>query len=436
MQAIPLELKKAIAIGIGLFIAFIGLTNSGLVDPRRRHARRPGRVHDLAGDHHDRRNRHHARAACRAASREISSSGSSSQPSSRRSSTTRQTSTRRVSGTPAGRTTSLDAPNFSLVGEFSFGAFTTLPFIAAWPSRFTLFLADFFDTMGTLVGVGGRPATWTRAETCRRSASRCSWTQWRPRPAAAVSASSATTYIESASGVGVGGRTGLGQRRDRRAVLPVHVHRAADRHGAATGDRACADHRRLADDQRSHRDRGRGRSGRARRSAGDHSDDGAAPVDRRRQGRAATLAGIDFHDLALGFSAALMIMLMPFTFSITDGIAAGFIVYVVDSRIPGRLGARAPAHVGVGNRVRDLLRDPDHAAGVQLDLGAVDGTPLVAGARWSFRGKDAGSPRIDEIRGRLRTRPRGEQRAPVAQLVFRQPLLSPASSRAAATSAS
>ena len=31
MQAIPLEIKKAIAIGIGLFIAFIGLVNSGLV---------------------------------------------------------------------------------------------------------------------------------------------------------------------------------------------------------------------------------------------------------------------------------------------------------------------------------------------------------------------------------------------------------------------
>ena len=31
MEAIPLELKKAIAIGIGLFIAFIGLYNSGLI---------------------------------------------------------------------------------------------------------------------------------------------------------------------------------------------------------------------------------------------------------------------------------------------------------------------------------------------------------------------------------------------------------------------
>jgi hypothetical protein len=41
------------------------------------------------------------------------------------------------------------------------------------------------------------------------------------------------------------------------------------------------------------------------------------------------LAGIDFHDVALGFSAAIVIMLMPFAFSITDGIAAGFIIYVV-----------------------------------------------------------------------------------------------------------
>src|SRR5918995_2524219 len=42
MQAIPLELKKAIAIGIGAFIAFIGLVNSGLV------VRGEGTVVDLA----------------------------------------------------------------------------------------------------------------------------------------------------------------------------------------------------------------------------------------------------------------------------------------------------------------------------------------------------------------------------------------------------
>jgi AGZA family xanthine/uracil permease-like MFS transporter len=41
------------------------------------------------------------------------------------------------------------------------------------------------------------------------------------------------------------------------------------------------------------------------------------------------LAGIDFSDLAIGLAAALTIMVMPFTFSIADGIGFGFIAYVV-----------------------------------------------------------------------------------------------------------
>ena len=47
---------------------------------------------------------------------------------------------------------------------------------------------------------------------------------------------------------------------------------------------------------------------------------------------------------------------------------------------------------------------------------------LAGGVRWSFRGKDAGSVRIRRIRARLRTRPRGERRAPTAQASFRQTL--------------
>ena len=59
----------------------------------------------------------------------------------------------------------------------------------------------------------------------------------------------------------------------------------------------------------------------------------------------------------------------------------------------------------------------------QTLLGGFGGIPLVAGVRWSFRGKDAGSARISEIRARLRTRPRGEQRGPAALTVLRQTLL-------------
>jgi AGZA family xanthine/uracil permease-like MFS transporter len=58
------------------------------------------------------------------------------------------------------------------------------------------------------------------------------------------------------------------------------------------------------------------------------------------------LAGIDFHDLALGLSAAIVIMFMPFTFSITDGIAAGFIVYVLVRLFQGRWAGVHPLMYG------------------------------------------------------------------------------------------
>jgi AGZA family xanthine/uracil permease-like MFS transporter len=55
--------------------------------------------------------------------------------------------------------------------------------------------------------------------------------------------------------------------------------------------------------------------------------EGAAPAEGRRESR--ILSAINFHEVGVGFAAALTIMLMPFTFSITDGIAAGFIFYVL-----------------------------------------------------------------------------------------------------------
>jgi adenine/guanine/hypoxanthine permease len=41
------------------------------------------------------------------------------------------------------------------------------------------------------------------------------------------------------------------------------------------------------------------------------------------------LAGIDFHDLAISLPAALVILFMPLTYSITNGIGFGFIAYTV-----------------------------------------------------------------------------------------------------------
>ena len=55
--------------------------------------------------------------------------------------------------------------------------------------------------------------------------------------------------------------------------------------------------------------------------------------------------------------------------------------------------------------------------------GGRDGTSLVVGVRWPFRGKDAGSPHSGELCGRPRTRHRGGQRGPTAQTRFRHALL-------------
>ena len=48
-KAIPLELKKAIVVGIGFFILFIGLVDGGIVDRRQRHPRHARQLHRRPG---------------------------------------------------------------------------------------------------------------------------------------------------------------------------------------------------------------------------------------------------------------------------------------------------------------------------------------------------------------------------------------------------
>jgi adenine/guanine/hypoxanthine permease len=103
----------------------------------------------------------------------------------------------------------LARPDFSLLGRFDLGFGRTLGPATAALTVFSLMLSDFFDTVGTVVAVG-QPAQYLDAEGNY------------PRPGAvllvdslaavaggAASASSATTYLESAAGAAAGGRTGL-----------------------------------------------------------------------------------------------------------------------------------------------------------------------------------------------------------------------------------
>jgi AGZA family xanthine/uracil permease-like MFS transporter len=51
----------------------------------------------------------------------------------------------------------------------------------------------------------------------------------------------------------------------------------------------------------------------------------------------ALIKGIDFEDIEEGFPALLTIVLMPLTFSITVGIGAGFVMYVLIKVVKGKL---------------------------------------------------------------------------------------------------
>jgi AGZA family xanthine/uracil permease-like MFS transporter len=312
MRAIPLELKKAIAIGIGLFIAFIGLYNSGLVVGRAS----PTPV-DLASFTTWPVLITLVGIVITVALRAIGFPGDlligiiattvfatilnyafDVYP--------------KDLGYARWPDDIFKAPDFSLVGDISFDAFTTLPFVAALAFAFSLFLADFFDTMGTLVGVGRQAGYLDRRGELPEIRKPLLVDSAAAAAGGFVSASSATTYIESAAGVGVGGRTGWVSVITGALFFPFMF--VAPLIGMVP-PQATAPALIIV--------------GWLMISVLTEAEEEAEAEVRGEPPPRRALAGIDFHDVALGLSAAIVIMFMPFSFSITDGIAAGFIVYVL-----------------------------------------------------------------------------------------------------------
>ncbi|MEO7061906.1 MAG: NCS2 family permease, partial [Lapillicoccus sp.] len=180
----------------------------------------------------------------------------------------------------------VDVPDFGLLGHFSlFGSFGKIGFVAALLLVFTLMLADFFDTMGTMVAIGGEaglldkdgnPAGYQRILLVDSVAAIAG---------GAGSVSSNTSYIESASGVGEGARTGLASvvtgvlfllATFLSPVVAVVPYEAATPALVVVGF--------LMMQQ---------------------------------------VKGIDWDDLEIAIPAFLTIVLMPFSYSITVGIGAG-----------------------------------------------------------------------------------------------------------------
>ena len=268
MDAIPLDLKKAIAIGIGLFIAFIGLVNSGIVV-------RGTPVVDLA------------RLTTWPAFVTFVGLAFTIVLRARGvrgdlligivMTTILATIINEAAGNDAGFVTGAswpgdvyETPDLSLLGEFNFDAFTELAFISAIVWAFSLFLADFFDTMGTLVGVG-KPAGYLDEDGRLPEIRKPLLVDSLAAVAGgAASTSSATTYIESASGVGVGGRTGWVAVVCGALFFPFMFFAPDHRDGPTAGDGARADPCRLPDDDRADRGGGRRRGPAGRPQARRH----------------------------------------------------------------------------------------------------------------------------------------------------------------------
>jgi adenine/guanine/hypoxanthine permease len=306
MRAIPLELKKAIAIGIGLFIAFIGLVNAGIV------IQGEGTLVTLTtfetwpslvavvgivlaivlrarGVRGDLLIAIVATTVFATIVNWATDYSAYTQP-----------------GVARWPDDIAQSPNFGLVGEFSFDSFATVGIVTTLAFVFALFLADFFDTMGTLVGVGKQAGYLDEKGEMPDIKKPLLVDSVAAMAGGAASASSATTYIESGAGVGVGGRTGWVSIVTGLLFFPFMFF--APLIGMvppqATGAVLIIVGWLMA----------------------------GALVDKETEaetGRERTIAGIDFNNFALGLSALLAIIMMPLTFSITNGIGFGFISYVV-----------------------------------------------------------------------------------------------------------
>ncbi|MEO8510858.1 MAG: NCS2 family permease [Chloroflexota bacterium] len=101
-------------------------------------------------------------------------------------------------------------PSFDTLGRFDLGqVFSVLPLVTALLVIFAILLTDFFDTMGTITGVAAE-AGLTREDGSVPDVGRPLLVDSLAAVAGgAGGVSSNTTYIESAAGVADGGRTGM-----------------------------------------------------------------------------------------------------------------------------------------------------------------------------------------------------------------------------------
>jgi adenine/guanine/hypoxanthine permease len=198
MVAIPLSLKRAISVGIGLFITLLGLVDGGLVKMNLKEAPLTfGSFHDPG-----------VRVATAALAITLALFAL-------------RVRAALLLGIVAGTLLALvtgvtHAPDWShLVSQPSLTTFGHADFLAVlrhpvlWATVLAFVMSDFFDTMGTVIGVGQQAGLLDKQGRLARLREVLFVDGLAALWGGVCGASSVTTYIESASGVGVGGRSGL-----------------------------------------------------------------------------------------------------------------------------------------------------------------------------------------------------------------------------------
>lgn len=192
-------------------------------------------------------------------------------------------------------------PSFDTLGQVNlFGAFGSVEggALAALLLVFSLLLADFFDTMGTMTAIGAEAGLNDEDGTPPNAQRILVVDSVAAIAGGAAGVSSNTSYIESASGVGEGARTGLASVVTGLLFLLAMFFTPLV---AAIPSEAAVPALVLV---------------------------GFLMMQQ--------VADIDWRDIEIAIPAFLTVVLMPFTYSISVGIGAGFVAYVLIKVVVGK----------------------------------------------------------------------------------------------------
>ncbi len=301
-KAIPITLKKAIGVGIGLFIFFIGLTDGQLINWGSKDLGTPVALGSLTTGpvlvtiiglfvtiwlmaKRVRGSLLIGILISTIVSIVVNSiSGGKAFP---------------TPGVAVIPTSVVAVPDFSLLGQgINFGVFAKIGILAGVLTIFSLMLSDFFDTMGTVIGIGGKAGWLDKKGNLPRLYQVLMVDSLAALVGGAASTSSATTYVESAAGVGEGARTGLASVVTGLLFLLAMFFAPI---------------------------------------AGVVPANATAPALLVVGFLMSSVAmEIDFSDIEEGLPALLTVAIMPFTYSITNGIGVGFITYTFLKIVNGK----------------------------------------------------------------------------------------------------